>query len=55
MLILIFRQTSPVLFIRHNLGDRAVIQEKNIIYNTPGLGWIEERDRIITIRKIIKG
>ena len=44
LLILIFRQTSPVLFVMHKLGDRAVIQETNIIYDTPGLGWIEDRD-----------
>jgi len=44
MLILIFRQTSPVLFVWHELGNSVILQETNIIYNTPGLGWIEERD-----------
>jgi len=44
LLILIFRQTSPVLLVRYNLGDRVVIQETNIINDAQGLGWIEDRD-----------
>lgn len=46
MLILIFRQTSPVPLISYNLGDHVVIQKNNIINNTHGLGlgWIEDRD-----------
>ena len=44
LLILIFRQTSPELFVRDRLGDCVVIQETNIINDTPGLGWIEDKD-----------
>ena len=44
LLILIFRQTSPVLFVRHELGNSAILLDTNILYYTPGLGWIEDRD-----------